>query len=323
VNAAVARVLAGVTVAAAAGVLAGPPAAAVAGGLLLGLALPGLALTATMFTGRALTAVERTVLAPALSLAVLALGGLVVYVSGYALDRVTWTVATAGVTVLALIVPAVPLPRPAAGKAAAARATEAEIAALAAAARRAVQDASRGVGEQRVRMTPADDTVRPRPDDATVLLPAVRDADPAPALPPMLPVRRKEKPPLRRIARQLVPMILVLAVLGGASRLSFYSSRHTYEATVTALSAAPPDPAGATGGRTVTVTASGLVAADGPYRVAVVGPDGVQRSTRTVPVPGSGTWTARLPVGRDRITINLYRAGDTTAYRTLYVAAAG
>jgi Protein of unknown function (DUF1616) len=319
VNAVVARVLAGATVAAAAGVLAGPPATAVAGGLLLGLALPGLALTATLFPGRALTAVERTVLAPALSLAVLVLGGLVIYVSGYALDRTAWTVATAGVTLLALIVPAVPLPRRA-GKAEAARA--AEIAELAAAAKLAVQDASRGVGEQRVRMTPVEDTVRLRLDDATVLLPVVRDADPAPVVPPMTPVRRTERPPLRRIARQLVPMILVLAVLGGASWLSFYSSRNTYDATVTALSATPPGAADATGGRTVTVTVSGLVAADGPYRVAVVDPDGTQTSTRTVPVPGGGTWTANLPVGRVRTAITLYRAGDTAAYRTLYVAAA-
>jgi hypothetical protein len=321
VNAVAARVLAVLTLAAAAGVLAGPAPAAVAGGLLLGLVLPGLALTATLFRGRPLTAVERTVLAPALSLAVLVVGGLLVYVSGYPLDRPAWTAVTAGVTLLGLVVPAVPLPRPSVRRAVAAAARETEMADLAAAAKLAVQVA---VGEQRVRITPGEETGRPRPagsaDDATVLLPVVRDTGPGPVVPPLVPVRPIQKPPLRRIARQLVPMVLVLAVLGGASWLSFHSSRTNYDRSVTALSAAPPPAADAQGNRTVTVTASGLVAADGPYRIAVLGSGTVAR--RTVAVPGDGTWTARFTLGRARTAIALYRASDTTAYRTLYVAAA-
>jgi hypothetical protein len=323
VNAAAARVLVVVTVAAGAAVLAGPAPAAVAGGLLLGLVLPGLALTATLFRGRPLTAVERTVLAPALSLAVLVVEGLLIYLSGHPLDRPAWTAGTAGVTLLGLVVPAVPLPRPSVRRAADAAAREAEIADLAAAARLAVQGA---VGEQRVRMTPGAETVRLGPagsaDDATLLLPAVRDAGPVPVLPPLIPVRPIQKPPLKRIARQLVPMVLVLAVLGGASWLSFHSSRTNYDRTVTALSAAPPPAADAHGNRTITVTASGLVAADGPYRVAVLGPGGTRTSNRTVAVPGSGTWTATFTVSRARTAIALYRSGDTTPYRTLYVAAA-
>jgi hypothetical protein len=41
-----------------------------------------------------------------------------------------------------------------------------------------------------------------------------------------------------------------------------------------------------------------------------------------VAVPGSGTWTATFTVSRARTAIALYRSGDTTPYRTLYVAAA-
>ena len=55
---------------------------------------------------------------------------------------------------------------------------------------------------------------------------------------------------------------------GGAGRrgyLSFVSSRASYDVTVTTLSAAPPGPVNTAGNRVVEVTASGLVAGDGPY----------------------------------------------------------
>jgi len=285
VNAVAARVAAGGALAAVAAVLAGPAPAAVAGGLLLGLVLPGLAVTEALFRGRTLSAVERAVLAPALSLAVLVVAGLVVYVAGFALDRVAWTVATAGVTLLALIVPAVPLFRRTAQQSAAA---DAEIAELAAAAELAVAGA----------------------------------AGPAPVLPPLTPISRPPKPPLGSIGRQLIPMLLVLPVLGGAGWLSFTSSRHSYQTTVTALSAAPPGAADASGARTVTVSASGLIAADGPYRITVLGPDGTVTSTRTVTVGAGGTWTAGLSVGPARTTVSLFRAADQRPYRTVILAAA-
>lgn len=285
-NAAAARVLAAVAVAAAAAVLAGPEPVAVTGGLLLALVLPGLAVTAVLFRGRTLTAVERTVLAPGLSLAVLVVAGLVMYVSGFALDRYAWTAATTAVALAALVPVAVPLPR--AGAAKAALVTEMEIAELAAAAKLATV----GIGEQRVRIR---------------------------ALPRLLP---EPKPPLRRIGRQLIPMVLVLAVLTGAGWLSFVSSRHAYDVTVTALSATPPGALDAAGHRTVGVTATGLIAADGPYRLAVVGSAGTETDRRTVTADPGGTWTATLSVGGARCTINLYRAGDTTAYRTVSIAAA-
>jgi uncharacterized membrane protein len=97
-----------VTVLSTMAVLLGPAPLAVVGGLLLGFVLPGLALTDILFRHRTLSAVERTVLAPALSLGVLVLSGLLLYVSGVHLDRTSWTLAAAGITVLALAVAAVP-----------------------------------------------------------------------------------------------------------------------------------------------------------------------------------------------------------------------
>ncbi len=97
-----------VTVASAAAALAGPAPLAAVGGLLLAFVLPGLALTAIIFRNRTLSAVERTVLAPALSLAVLVVSGLLLYVAGFRLDRTSWTLAVAGATLLALALKAVP-----------------------------------------------------------------------------------------------------------------------------------------------------------------------------------------------------------------------
>jgi hypothetical protein len=102
-NAVFTRWLAALTVAATAAVLVGPAPTAVAGGLLLAFALPGLALTAILFRGRDLSAVERVLLAPALSMALLVISGLVMYAAGVDLDRSAWTAATAGVTLVALL----------------------------------------------------------------------------------------------------------------------------------------------------------------------------------------------------------------------------
>ena len=93
-----------------------PAPAAVPAGLLLAFVLPGLALTqlirpraagsasSARSTGSARlarSAVERAVLVPALSLAVLVVGGLVLYGCGVQLNRESWTALTATVTLLA------------------------------------------------------------------------------------------------------------------------------------------------------------------------------------------------------------------------------
>jgi Protein of unknown function (DUF1616) len=94
-------VAAAAVVAAAAALWPTPAAVRVPAGLLLALVLPGIALTGALFGGRVLSTVERLVLPPALSAAVLVVGGLGLYAAGVTLGRVSWTALTAGTTVLA------------------------------------------------------------------------------------------------------------------------------------------------------------------------------------------------------------------------------
>jgi hypothetical protein len=167
----------------------------------------------------------------------------------------------------------------------------------------------------------------PRCKDDTLFLPAVvleeqaqakvaKRAERGPA-----PEPKQVKPP-RRLVWQAAPLLLVVALLGGASWLSYDSSRNASEATVTALSAAPSGPVNSAGTRAVAVTVTGLVASDGPYSLVATGTTSASTLRRTIEVTGDGTWTQSLTLpGSQRITINLYRSGDTTAYRTLYISA--
>jgi hypothetical protein len=291
VNAVRSRVLpllAGIgTVAAAAGVLAGPSPAAIAGGILLGFALPGYAFTELLSRRRTLIPVERAVLAPALSLATVIICGLLLNAARIPLDRTSWTFAAAGVTLVVLALTAVPT--------------------------RARRDA----GGEPV-------------EAATEVIPVTRDGDPgAPptrtprALPgPFAPWSAGHPVDVRRSMRRLVPMIMVVAVLTGAGYLSFASSRASYDVTVTTLSAAPPGAVNAAGNRVVEVTASGLVVASGPYDLLVTDRAGTEVLKRAVPADAGGNWTARLTLpATGRLTLRLFRAGDTTAYRTLLLAA--
>jgi hypothetical protein len=136
------------------------------------------------------------------------------------------------------------------------------------------------------------------------------------ALPPL---RATGPVPVRRLARQLMPMVVVVAMLGAAAWLSVTSAQRSYDVTVTTLSAAPPGAVDAADRRTVAVTATGLVPADGPYALVVTTPDGTE--TERMVLPTGGTWTGRLTLSRERTTVGLYRAGDTGAYRTVYIAA--
>jgi hypothetical protein len=106
VNAARAGVLSGLTVASGVAVLLGPPAASVPGGLLLGLVLPGAALVGALFRRRRddLGVVERLVLVPALSLATLVLGGLLLWAVGGTLNQVGWLGISAATTLVAVVV---------------------------------------------------------------------------------------------------------------------------------------------------------------------------------------------------------------------------
>ena len=111
-------------------------------------------------------------------------------------------------------------------------------------------------------------------------------------------------------------------MLGGASWLSFDTSRETHDMVVTALSAAPPGRVDAAGHHLVRISASGLLAADGPYTLRVTGPGGSVTVRRTVAVTGDGSWSETLSLpGAQRMTVSLYRWGDLTAYRTLFISA--
>ncbi|MFC3386146.1 DUF1616 domain-containing protein [Couchioplanes azureus] len=290
------RVLAVLTVAAGAAVLAGPGPLPVAGGMLLGFVLPGMALTGALFPGRTLSPVERTLLAPALSLGALVVAGLGIHLTGADLDRLSWTVATVGVTLVGLLV-AVLRPR------------------LSAAAP-AGQEEAAPAGEA-LPVLPLSERDAEAVAEAHTIAMSVAPVEAA-----REPAATEQSPRLR-LARQLLPLALVLAILGGASWLSFGTSRELYDTEVTALSAAPPGPVDSRGNRTVTVSATGLLAEDAPYTLTVTGTPGTAPSRRTITVGADGTWSENLSVpGDERTTVSLFRAGDTSAYRTLYISAA-
>jgi hypothetical protein len=281
-------------------VLAGPRPLAVPGGLLLAFVLPGTALLGVLFRRRTLTAVERAVLVPALSMGVLIVAGLAIHVVGLRIDRLAWTVATVGVTLAGVV--AARLLR---------RRTPVAVGPAASASPEIPPDP---VGEHTVRLAPPEIAAA-----STVVMSIVPAAVTAPD---EQRAAADEQARRRRLLRQFLPLVAVAAVLGGASWLSFETSRATHDTVVTALSAAPPGPVDAAGNRTVRVSATGLLAADGPYTVSVTGPTGTAPIRRTVAVTGDGTWseTLSLPAAR-RLTVGLYRAGDTTAYRTLVISA--
>lgn len=95
--------LAAFALASGAAVLYGPGQLVIAGGFLLAFLLPGLALTDLMVRRRTIGSVERAVLGPALSLAVVVLGGLAVFATGVGLNRTSWTVLLVGTTLVALV----------------------------------------------------------------------------------------------------------------------------------------------------------------------------------------------------------------------------
>jgi hypothetical protein len=291
VNAPLSPIVAVLTVAAGAAVLVGPSPLAIAGGLLLAFVLPGVALLRAFFRNRDLTAVERVILTPTLSMGLLIVAGLGIHMLGLRIDRVAWTVATAGVTLVALAVSRLTSRRSPAPD--------------------AVTSGERPVGEQTAR-TPVQDVA----ETATVVMSTAPVAGDE-----REPAARKQ-PRRRRPARQLLPLVLVAAVLAGTSWLSFSTSRTMHDRTVTALSAAPTEQVDAAGNRSVQLSATGLLVADGPYTLTV---STAQTAIvkRTVAVTGDGTpWTERLSLpAAQRLTVSLYRSGDATAYRTLFISA--
>jgi len=315
-----ARYYALLTVAAGAAVLFGPQALALAGGLLLALVLPGMAVTEGLLRGRKLARVERMVLAPAMSLAVLVVAGLLVSLCGFRLEKVAWWSATVGMTLMGLALAT--LPR-AWGTLAARFGTYL-----------LAEDDDDDAPKKPAAPAPASPEpagaqtgdIAPRGREDTLVLPAIVLEEQARAKvaeqaeKPAKPEPKPARPP-RRLVWQAAPLLLVVALLGGASWLSYTSSKNGYEPPTTALTAAPSGPVDSAGTRAVAVTATGLSAAQGPYTLVATGSEG-STLKRTIEVAGNGDWaqSLSLPAGQ-RITVNLYRAGDSTAYRTLYISA--
>lgn len=81
----------------------GPSVIAVAFGLIFALILPGYAITRLLGHARDLSRVEELLCIPALSMASIVIGGLVIDVAGFTLTRSTWAVFLAGVTEAALV----------------------------------------------------------------------------------------------------------------------------------------------------------------------------------------------------------------------------
>ena len=340
------------TLACGAAVLFASGPAAIAGGLLLALVLPGFAVTEFVLRGRTLARVERAVLAPALSLAVLVVAGLIIYVAGIALHRTAWTVATVGVTLLALAGATAPkstltlytriidaLVDEDEKSVKTAPAPEPETRAL----MEAPEPVRSGAGTGRAVVVqplhtsegdegglPGEETMRivvpPRGKDDTLVIPAVVVEEQAQANVGRPAVERTSTPsavkPPRPLVWQLAPLLLVVGLLGGASWLSYDNSRDSYATTVTALSAEPSGPLDSDGNRSVVVGVTGLVAADGPYTLSTTGSTSAATTTRTIAVNEAGTWSQSLTLpGAQRITVTLRRAGETAAFRTLYLSA--
>ncbi|MET0426246.1 MAG: hypothetical protein ABW046_20425 [Actinoplanes sp.] len=154
----------------------------------------------------------------------------------------------------------------------------------------------------------------PTAKNATMVLPVFLDREGR---------TEEQAPPTGSLmTRVILPFALVAVMIGGASWLSLNSSRSTHSDTVTALSAATPGVVSAAGTRVVRVTATGLPADSATYRVIVTNAAGTAGKARTVEADSEGTWTGDLTVpGAQRVTIGLYREGDTSPYRSLIIAA--
>ena len=280
--------LAALAAGAGAAVLRGPEPLIIAGGLLLALLLPGLALT-DLLMRRTVSATERAVLGPALSLALIIVGGLAVYVAGADLNRTTWTALTVGTTIGATLIAAL-------------RGEKTQAAVVEPAAAVTTAGLPVTVGASTSTSEGTGGIVRP---GMTITL-----DEPSSGAPAVQPTLR----PLTFLVRAL-PLLLAGAVLGGAAWLSLDSSRRSTEATVTALSAVQSGPVTTTGTRPVRVTVTGLTGERAPWSIVINSSDGKELQRRVL-AERSGDWSATLLVtATDRISVNLFRSGDAAPYR--------
>jgi hypothetical protein len=242
------------------------------------------ALTALLFRRpERLVAIERVMLVPVLSLGTLVLGGLLAWAARAPLHRVTWLALSAGVTLAGLA---------------------------------AVRLRDRRTPAERSASGPSGVRVRtrlPTSGDSALILPVFLDRE---GLFEPEPMNRR-----RRLLRQVVPAVLAVLMLAGAGWLSLASSIRTHHVTVTTLSVVPPGAVDSSGDRSVQVNATGLTSGTGAYTLLVTSGTTSERTTVTADEHGLWNSTLQLP-GDERLTLALYRAGETTALRTVIVAGA-
>ncbi|HEX8629770.1 MAG TPA: hypothetical protein VF755_16510, partial [Catenuloplanes sp.] len=308
-----------------AGVLLGPPALAVPAGLALAFALPGAALSRLIFADRSPPWVERVVLVPALSLAVLVMGGLLLHTAGITLGRDSWAALTGGIVVVATV--------GAHWRSGPVR-TEVEIddaswtaepeSVVERPAPVVVVDPSEPEGLGAVDVVGATPRQLPSIDELVRRLvrrvvPAVRGI--VPAVGGVIPAVRHAVhasvallagPGTRRGAVRLVPLVLIVALLGGAGWLSLHSAARLSADTVTALSVLPVR-TGAPSGRTFEVAVTGVPAGD-RFLLRITATD----YAVVLPVSGGDGWHQRVSVpGNGRVALALYRVGATSPYRSV------
>jgi hypothetical protein len=284
--------LGGLAVLSAGAVLVGPRPAAMVGGLLLGLVLPGAALTRALFPSRGLSTTELLVLVPAMSLATLVLGGLGLDGAGIRLTRQSWCVLTATVTIVAAI----------AGR----------------------------LRHRRRRAAAAPSEVEPSEvepsevEPSEVEPPGQAETDKtdqhAEATPGRAWVSR------RRVALHFAPLVLAAGVLAGAGWLSLYGTEHQPTEPFTTLEMVPAFASEAPGPtRTVSVGLHCHERIDSDYVLAIHGDPAVEGGAplstelRVRLRPGE-SWARHVQVPSiGRVTVDLYKDGGSTPYRTVFL----
>jgi hypothetical protein len=297
-------VLAGVAVVSSGAMLFAPPPARVVGGLLLTLVLPGAAVTWAVFPRQGLSTVERLVLASAFSLATLALGGLGLHVAGVRLTQLSWTVLTAGVTVLAAIVGQLrqrPAPARTAGQPESVDQVE--------------EVGQAGQPESVDRAEEPDGS-----DQAGQPEPELDPAGAGSGTPYARVAGRRRRVTFRRAALRLAPLVLTAVLLAAAGWFSLQGAARQSTEPFSALQMVPAFASEAPGPtRTVSVGLDCHERADTDYLLRVRGPAGFTRTLRARLRPGEG-WARQVSVpSTGRVTVDLYRDGETSAYRTVFL----
>ncbi|MDT5038060.1 MAG: hypothetical protein QOE03_3245 [Micromonosporaceae bacterium] len=349
-------IMAGAAVLAGAAVQYGPASGAVVAGLLLAFALPGIAVAGVLLDRVSVSTVERIVLAPALSLGVLVLGGLGLNAARVPLNSSSWTGLTVVVTLLAAALgylrvgpwtankPRVPLLASApaqvpSGEPASDRAVRAFNADKPTSALAWLPDANAGAPAMAGPPQRADG-----PPDAAINLDAATVptgslsalAQPPPAVEKNIVTGQSVGPtkvhpagtgyPIggrRRgwaVARTVVPVTLGAVALAAAGALSMSTAQAQSGASVTALSAvrAPVTPTGVPQGRTILIDVTSGERTPTHFIIRIL-PSGGASTDMTVSINNGARITRTLQVSAGRVMVELYRFGDAAPYRSVFL----